>query len=133
MEINRMAELLSTIQEILVLCNDSSNATAIARERLEQILMQMETVPTEACISEKTRVAQAISDIRRTLKSHKNAWRPTSVMFRGIAEALASKNNLRYDRKIKRCTDLMVWFEENWDVIGSQFQGLLKAELLAKK
>jgi hypothetical protein len=133
MEIDLMARLLSTIQEILVLCKDSPDAASLARQRLVQIAAEAEPMPVPSPSPEKSRVAQAIEDSTRALKTRHKAQRPTSVMFRDIAQVLANKNNLRYNPKTKRYADLMVWFDENWDAIGGQFQGLLTAELLAKK
>jgi hypothetical protein len=128
-----LTNTVNLIAEILQICHTHPDLSDVVKSRLDEIVQHFDP---DSSFSQpgKTRVQQAIYDLTQSMKEQNTKVnRPTSVMYREIAQVLAKKHNLPYDTKLKRSAHLMDWFEEHWEVIARSFLVLLKDQLQNKE
>ena len=121
-ESNDLQETLGIISEIITICHNNPDLTSVATHRLNELIYYFDSKTGAIQMGNKSRAERAIEDHLLLLKKNHKPIKPTSIVYRDIAIFLSKKHDLPFDPKvIKKKTDLIQWFNDNWTTIQDQF------------
>ena len=125
-----LTNCLKTLCDIFKLCQENPDRIPVAIESFTALAQGYDfsnstdsSLPTDN--SKKCTAQREIEEHVNQKRKSENPIKPTSVVYRDIAQTLSKNHEIPLDKQKKKKEDLFKWFDANWNKIQKDFFKLL--------